>query len=89
MGITVSVVIPVRNNPTGIRSCLLGLERQGMMLEVIVVDDGSTDDTRTAAMREGARVITSNEPGTAAARNTGALAAHGDVVLFTSSFFTL
>ncbi len=51
--------------------------------ECIVVDDGSTDDSAATARRHGATVVTSEvRRGPASARNLGARAARGDVVLF-------
>ena len=50
--------------------------------EVIVVDDGSKDATATVAQALGARVIRLPGLGPAAARNAGARAATGDVLVF-------
>jgi GT2 family glycosyltransferase len=51
-------------------------------VEVIVVDDGSTDDTARVAENAGARVLDSGGRGPAAARNLGARHARGDVLIF-------
>ncbi|MDW8072525.1 MAG: glycosyltransferase, partial [Anaerolineae bacterium] len=53
--------------------------------EVIVVDDGSTDESAEIALRLGARVIRQPHRGAAAARNTGIAAARGEIVLFTDA----
>lgn len=52
--------------------------------ELIVIDDGSTDDTPNVASRYGDRVryIRQNHAGIAVARNTGIAAAKGDLIAF-------
>jgi hopene-associated glycosyltransferase HpnB len=47
----VSVLIPARNEAEVIGRAIAALERQGRGLEVVVVDDQSSDDTRGAALR--------------------------------------
>ena len=80
----VSVIIHVYNCPSHIRSCLEHIRRSTVQpLEVIVVDDGSTDDTADVARELGATVLSSGgRLGPARARNTGARAAIGDVLFF-------
>jgi len=85
----VSVVIPAHNEENLISRVVrsvLGQCPAGSALEVIVVDDGSTDRTAEEARRAGARVL---EPGRdrnggnpAAARNLGAFAATGNPLIF-------
>lgn len=78
---TVSVVIPVRDDAVALRRCLAGLERQTVRpLEVVVVDNGSTDDSAAVATAFGARVVEEPAPGIPAAAATGYDAALGDVV---------
>jgi glycosyltransferase involved in cell wall biosynthesis len=50
--------------------------------EIIVVDDASTDATAQVASDAGARVVAINRRQIAAARNTGARVAHGNVLFF-------
>ncbi|MBI4307234.1 MAG: glycosyltransferase family 2 protein [Chloroflexi bacterium] len=87
-----SVVIPTYNRLPQLRQCLDALYRQVYPLsdcEIIVVDNGSTDDTGhfLAEMKppSGVTLLTLREPkrGPAAARNTGIRHARGHVVLIT------
>jgi GT2 family glycosyltransferase len=50
--------------------------------EVIVVDDGSTDDSADIARRHGFRVISTENRGLSSARNTGLDAATGEIVAY-------
>ena len=85
--LTASVVIPTRDRPAALGRCLAALANQGGgSLQVIVVDDGSRNRAAVDATIGGAsveaRVIRTPGRGPAAARNLGARAADGDVVLF-------
>jgi len=53
--------------------------------EIIVVNDGSSDDTETIARDAGVNVITISPSGPAAARNHGAKAAQAEILLFTDA----
>lgn len=79
-----SVVTPVRDGGTVFETCLAGLVRSRFRdFELIVVDDGSRDDSAGVASRAGARVVVNPEScGPAAARNRGAAEARGDWLLF-------
>ena len=79
-----SVVICSLNGAAGVDRCLRALAAQkDVDLQVIVVDDGSTDDTSGTAREHGATVIRhETNRGLAAARNTGIRAATAPVVAF-------
>lgn len=79
-----SVVVCSLNGAAGVDSCLRALAAQkDVELQVIVVDDGSTDDTAATARGHGVTVIRhENNRGLAAARNTGVAAATAPVVAF-------
>jgi GT2 family glycosyltransferase len=81
---TVSVIIPVRNCPAELSSCLEGLRASLFKdYEIIVVDDASTDDTPEVATQNGIRLIRlQRQCGPAAARNQGAGVARGEYLLF-------
>src|SRR5919109_1977513 len=87
--VTVSVVIPTHNRGRvvvqAIESALAQTYRQ---LEVIVVDDGSTDDpaARVGCVRDArVRYLRRSHAGVSAARNAGIAAATGDLVAFLDS----
>ena len=83
-----SVIIPARNEEGSIAATVRAVLAQAtaeMEIEVIVVDDGSTDGTSRAAADAGARVLrleTVNGGNPAAARNRGAEIATGDPLIF-------
>lgn len=83
-----TVVIPAYNAADTLPDALAALAAQTVgrdSFAVIVVDDGSTDDTAAVAARLGASVIRQPNAGPATARNVGAAAAAGDVVVFTDA----
>src|SRR5688500_17208365 len=79
-----SVVVTCFNHagylPDALRSVL---EQTVAPCEIIVVDDGSTDDTSTvAAAFDRVRVVRQSNQGLSAARNAGLRACSGDFVIF-------
>jgi mycofactocin system glycosyltransferase len=86
----VSVVIPVKDRPDDLRNCLTSLaalDYPGEKLEIIVVDDGSTDHTPEVAVEFGATLVASGAigGGPAVARNKGAAVASGEILAFIDS----
>ncbi len=83
----VTVVIPAFNRERYLGDALESVLSQGREpLEVIVVDDDSSDGTVGVARRyPGVRCISRPHGGAAAARNTGVVAAHGDLLAFLDS----
>jgi glycosyltransferase involved in cell wall biosynthesis len=80
-----SVIIPVRNGGADFQTCLQAITASMRAPdEIIVVDDGSTDDSANRARAFGARVdaVTGAAHGPAFARNRGAAIAQGDVLVF-------
>lgn len=79
----VSVVLPAKNEAGGLPRTLEGVRSVMPEVELIVVDDGSSDDTPGLAAALGARVIRSPySMGNGAAIKRGARAATGDVIVF-------
>jgi glycosyltransferase involved in cell wall biosynthesis len=78
-----SIVIPAKNEALGLAGLLPELKRQYPYAEIIVVNDGSTDETAQVAQDAGAIVISHPySKGNGAAVKTGARAAKGDVLVF-------
>jgi O-antigen biosynthesis protein len=82
----VSVVVPALNASQTIDETLNSLSLLNYPdYEVIVVNDGSNDNTGTLARRHKVRVIETQNQGLSAARNVGIEAATGDIVAFIDS----
>ncbi|GGD86044.1 glycosyltransferase [Microbacterium murale] len=78
---SVSVVIPVRNDACLLEECLQALGEQTRRAdEIIVVDNGSTDDTAAVAQRYGARVVLEPVPGIPQAASAGYDSVSGDII---------
>lgn len=79
----ISVVIPAYNAAAFLPRSIASIRAQTLQpKEVIVVDDGSTDNTTTVATELGARVIRRSNSGPSAAKNAGVQAASGDWIAF-------
>ncbi|MCF7222046.1 glycosyltransferase family 2 protein [Marilutibacter chinensis] len=79
----ISVVLPAKNESEGLRRTLPALKQALPEAEIIVVDDGSIDETAIVARDAGARVLSSPySMGNGAAIKRGARAAGGEVIVF-------
>ena len=79
----ISVIIPVKNGSNYLREAIDSLKKQDVPVQIIVVDDGSTDDTAAIASGCGCEVV--SHPfckGQVAAKNTGLAVASGEFVMF-------
>jgi glycosyltransferase involved in cell wall biosynthesis len=82
---TLAVVIPAYNAAATLPDCLTALVRSERRPdEIILFDDGSTDDTSRLARASGAKVIRGrkSKQGPAIGRNIGAAAATGSILVF-------
>ena len=80
---TISIILPAQNEAEGLRRTLPALRARFPDAELLVVDDGSTDDTAAVAAGAGARVLSSPySMGNGAAIKRGARAASGEVLVF-------
>lgn len=82
-GPLVSVIIPAYNEEAYLPATLAALANQTYAnIEVVVVDNLSTDDTVGVAQAAGARVVMNSEYNISMSRNMGAAAAQGGILLF-------
>jgi len=78
-----SIVIPAKNESKGLQKLLPVLLKHNPDTEIIVVNDGSTDDTEEICQK--ANIITISHPysmGNGAAIKSGARAAKGSIIVF-------
>ena len=83
----VSIVVPAFNEEKLIAKCLRSLKAQDYKgpVEIIVVDNNSTDNTAKIAREEGMTVVFEPTPGVCFAREAGTQAARGDIVIQTDA----
>ena len=92
---TVSVIIPTHNRKNSLLRTLESVEQQSFpmdLLEVIVVDDGSTDDTPSIVNQPfpfRLRYAGQNNQGATAARNYGATLSQTEVLVFVDDDVTI
>ncbi|MHA3092530.1 glycosyltransferase family 2 protein [Acinetobacter brisouii] len=81
--VKISVVLPAKNEAGAIGQTIEKILALDIVTEVIVVNDGSTDQTKMLAEQAGARVISHPySKGNGAAIKTGARHAQGEVIIF-------
>jgi len=81
----VSVIIPIYNGAHFVREALESVLSQNYApIEIIVVDDGSTDASSTIIQQFGSRIqcCFQKNSGTAVARNKGVILSHGEYLAF-------
>lgn len=80
---SVSIIIPAYNEEEHITETIKAVKNLSYppeLFEIIVIDDGSTDETAEKAKREGLRVITKENAGKASALNLGVKRARGEII---------
>lgn len=85
MTVNVSIIVPTYNGAEKLPACLDSLlsQKTDRRYEIIVVNDGSTDNTSDVARGyEGVRLINQENSGPGAARNRGVEEASGEIVVF-------
>ena len=79
----ISIIIPVKNGAKYLKETVDGIKKQNMNVEILVVDDASTDNTAELAESLGCQVIKhSVNKGPVIAKNTALKVAKGDYVMF-------
>ena len=79
----ISVIMPVKNGEKYIKEAIQGIQNQKMDVEIIVVNDASTDNTGKIAEQMGCTVLNHEKTmGPVVAKNTGLKQAHGEYIMF-------
>ena len=84
----ISVIVPVYNGQDYLTGCIESIENQTCgQLEIIIVNDGSTDRTAAVcdslqAAYDNVRILNLDDKGVSAARNAGMAAAAGEFITF-------
>lgn len=82
----VSIIIPVYNNELFLAQCIQSaLQQTWERKEIIIINDGSTDNSLTIAKRyekEGVKVISQVNKGASSARNLGLIHSNGELIQF-------
>ena len=79
----ISIIIPVKNGSNYMEEAITEIKQQNMNTEIIVVDDGSTDNTSDIAKNYGCIVIkNTTSQGPVVAKNQALKIANGDYIMF-------
>lgn len=79
----VSVIVPAYNEEKHIEECLVSIKNQTYSkIELIFVDDGSTDSTKKIAKKYTDILLTQKHQGPGAAKNNAVKNASGDILIF-------
>lgn len=89
MNIPVSTIIPIFNEEECLEACLKSLAKQNYKnFEIIIVDDGSTDQSKNIAQKFNIKMYCLSHKGPGSARNFGASKASGSVLVFVDADMT-
>jgi glycosyltransferase involved in cell wall biosynthesis len=81
--VKISIVLPAKNESAAIGQTIKHIQKLEVIAEIIVVNDGSTDQTKQVAEQAGAKVISHPySKGNGAAIKTGARHAQGEIIIF-------
>jgi len=81
----VSVIIPTYNRAHFLKTAIESVQNAGardLDYEIIVIDDGSTDNTREILKNYSVKILSSSRQGPCAARNAGIKEARGEFIAF-------
>ena len=79
----ISVIMPVKNGSNYMEQAILSIKNQNVDTEIIVIDDGSSDNTYEIAKNLGCTVLQHEKSrGQVVAKNTGLKYAKGDFIMF-------
>lgn len=87
----ISIIVPIYNRETYLEKCIeSALHQEGVITEIILIDDGSTDDSgkicdRYASLYENVKVIHKPNGGVSDSRNCGIAHAKGNYIFFLDS----
>ena len=79
----ISIIMPVKNGENYLKEALENIKEQNLNMEIIVVNDGSTDNTENVAKEYGCIVINKEKSeGPVKAKNDALKMANGEYILF-------